>query len=40
MNKTYEAPVAEMFKMQMPSVLMGSPGVDGGNTNNNPDLGD
>jgi hypothetical protein len=24
MNKTYEAPVAEMFNMQMPTVLMGS----------------
>jgi hypothetical protein len=23
-NKTYEAPVAEMFKMQMPTVLMSS----------------
>ena len=27
MNKTYEAPVAEMFEMQMPAVLMASPGV-------------
>lgn len=25
MNKTYEAPVAEMFNMQMPTVLMASP---------------
>ena len=24
MNKTYEAPVAEMIKMQMPTVLMSS----------------
>ena len=24
MNKTYEAPVAEMIEMQMPTVLMGS----------------
>lgn len=24
MNKTYEAPVAEMFEMQMPTVLMNS----------------
>ena len=24
MNKTYEAPVAEVFEMQMPSVLMES----------------
>ena len=24
MNKTYEAPVAEMFEMQMPTVLMAS----------------
>ena len=31
MNKTYEAPVAEMFEMQMPTVLMASmPGVSGG----------
>ena len=28
MNKTYEAPIAEMFEMQMPTVLMGSvPGI-------------
>ena len=25
MNKTYEAPVAEVIEMQMPTVLMGSP---------------
>lgn len=24
MNKTYEAPVAEIIKMQMPTVLMGT----------------
>lgn len=24
MNKTYEAPVAEVFEMQMPTVLMNS----------------
>jgi hypothetical protein len=24
MNETYEAPVAEMFEMQMPTVLMAS----------------
>ena len=31
MNKTYEAPVAEVFEMQMPTVLMASviPGVGG-----------
>lgn len=33
MNKTYEAPVAEMFEMQMPAVLMlsgnaGEPFID------------
>ena len=27
MNKTYEAPVAEMIEMQMPSVLMASGGT-------------
>lgn len=27
MNKTYEAPVAEMIKMQMPTVLMASDDV-------------
>jgi hypothetical protein len=27
MNKTYEAPVAEVFEMQMPTVLMASPGA-------------
>ena len=30
MNKTYEAPVAEMIKMQMPTVLMGSGQGDSG----------
>ena len=34
MNKMYEAPVAEVFEMQMPTVLMASgsviPGVEGG----------
>ena len=25
MNKMYEAPVAEVIEMQMPTVLMGSP---------------
>ena len=30
MNKTYEAPIAEVFEMQMPTVLMASmPGVTG-----------
>ena len=29
MNKMYEAPVAEVFEMQMPTVLMAS--VTGGN---------
>ena len=30
MNKMYEAPVAEVFEMQMPTVLMGSvPGIEG-----------
>ena len=29
MNKTYEAPVAEVIEMQMPTVLMASgPGTD------------
>ena len=28
MNKTYEAPVAELFEMQMPTVLMASNGMD------------
>lgn len=34
MNKTYEAPVAEMIEMQMPSVLMASDsqGQGGGST--------
>lgn len=48
MNKTYEAPKAEMINMQMPTVLMGSPapgqqgGMDagGGNTGNDPGLDD
>lgn len=40
MNKTYEAPKAEMFEMQMPTVLMASdfvPGVEGDTTGGNPD---
>ena len=28
MNKTYEAPVAELFEMQMPTVLMSSVDMD------------
>lgn len=28
MNKTYEAPVAEVFEMQMPTVLMASQNMD------------
>jgi hypothetical protein len=28
MNKTYEAPVAEVIEMQMPTVLMGSTHVE------------
>jgi hypothetical protein len=28
MNKNYEAPVAELFEMQMPTVLMASDGMD------------
>ena len=28
MNKMYEAPVAEVFEMQMPTVLMASPGAN------------
>lgn len=28
MNKTYEAPVAEVFEMQMPIVLMASQNMD------------
>lgn len=27
MNKNYEAPVAEVFEMNMPTVLMASPGA-------------
>ncbi len=30
MNKMYEAPKAEVFEMQMPTVLMASGTVDGG----------
>lgn len=30
MNKTYEAPVAEMIEMQMPTVLMASQPTGGG----------
>lgn len=29
MNKTYEAPVAEVIEMQMPTVLMASVNSDG-----------
>jgi len=29
MNKTYEAPVAEIIEMQMPTVLMGTLGLEG-----------
>ena len=32
MNKTYEAPVAEMIEMQMPSVLMASDGTGSSST--------
>jgi hypothetical protein len=32
MNKTYEAPVAEMIEMQMPTVLMVSQGSGDGPT--------
>ena len=35
MNKTYEAPVAELIEMQMPTVLMGS--VDGNSISNSQD---
>ena len=30
MNKTYEAPVAEVIEMQMPTVLMASVNAGGG----------
>ena len=30
MNKTYEAPMAEVIEMQMPVVLMESPLIGGG----------
>lgn len=30
MNKTYEAPVAEMIEIQMPAVLMASVNAEGG----------
>ena len=41
MNKTYEAPVAEVFEMQMPTVLMVSQGLgDGNGTGGDPLLGD
>lgn len=30
MNKTYEAPVAEVIEMQMPTVLMASMNAGGG----------
>ena len=36
MNKTYEAPKAEMIEMQMPTVLMASTGEGGGYNMNNP----
>ena len=42
MNKTYEAPVAEMIEMQMPTVLMmsgGGGGSTGGNTPGSSDPG-
>jgi hypothetical protein len=41
MNKTYEAPVAEMIEMQMPTVLMSSGGGGGatGNTPSDPSTG-
>jgi hypothetical protein len=32
MNKTYEAPVAEVIEMQMPTVLMNSTTVGGAST--------
>ena len=32
MNKTYEAPMAEVIEMQMPVVLMESPFEGGGET--------
>ena len=32
MNKTYEAPVAEIIKMQMPTVLMGTSDQGGYNS--------
>lgn len=32
MNKTYEAPVAEVIEMQMPTVLMNSTAVSGAST--------
>ena len=38
MMKNYEAPMAEMFEMQMPTVLMSSPAGDG-NTIPNVDAG-
>ena len=41
MNKMYEAPVAEVFEMQMPTVLMVSQLDGGGNgTDGDPLLGD
>ena len=36
MNKMYEAPVAEVFEMQMPTVLMAS--INGGTAGSNEDV--
>lgn len=36
MMKNYEAPMAEMFEMQMPTVLMSSPAGNGTNVDINP----
>jgi hypothetical protein len=38
MNKTYEAPMAEVIEMQMPTVMMGSP-VTYPNVGNEPGAG-
>lgn len=40
MNKTYEAPVAEMIEMSMPAVLMASQPVGGGDPINPGTSGD
>jgi hypothetical protein len=37
MMKNYEAPVAEMFEMQMPTVLMSSVGSTHGNADSGTD---